>query len=110
MEERARLLRAWEELPKTPHGRQIEDRHPDVRPEWIMYVVESPNAYEWTEYSSTDEENLRVWTIRVAWVSEIARWVEVVIEEFSDGGQFDTAYRLRDKQVEQRLKGKTRRN
>ena len=110
MADNARLRRAWEELPKTEHGRHLQSRHPDVRPEWIMRVIESRDSYEWMEYVTTHEEELRVWTIRVAWVAEAARWIEVVFEEFSDGGQFDTAYRLRDKQVEQRLKGKTRRN
>lgn len=110
MAENARLRRAWEELPKTTHGHQVENRHPDVRPEWIMRVTESQDSYEWTEYSTTSEEELRVWTIRVGWVTEIERWLEVVFEEFPKGGQFHTAYLLRRRQARQSLWGRTRRN
>ena len=53
MAEDARLLQAWEELPKTEHGHRqvLRTDTPDVRPEWIMRVIESPDSYQWIEYS-----------------------------------------------------------
>ena len=81
MPENERLRRAWEELPKNEHGREMPNRHPDVRPEWIMGVIESPDTYEWLEYSATPEEELRIWRIQVGWVSGIATWIKVVFEE-----------------------------
>ena len=110
MPENARLRRAWEELPKTSHGREMPNRHPDVRPEWIMRVIESPDSYEWIEYSATLDEELRVWRIQVGWIPESETWIQVVFEERVTGDEFDTAYRLRGKQAEQRLKGRTRRS
>ena len=110
MPENVRLRRAWEQLPKTVHGQEFENRHPDVRPEWIMRVIGSQDSYEWIEYSTTRDAELRVWTIYVGWVAEAARWLEVVFEGFPDDGEFDTAYRLRDKQAAQRLRGRTRRS
>jgi hypothetical protein len=110
MPENARLRRAWEELPKTPHGREMPNRHPDKRPEWIMHIIESPDSYQWIEYSTTPEEGLRVWGVRVGWVPEIETWIKVVFEEGATGDKFDTAYRLRDRQAEHQLRGRTRRS
>lgn len=110
MADNARLRRAWEELPKTEHGRHLQSRHPDVRPEWIMRVIESRDSYEWIEYSTTPEEGLRVWRVQVGWVPEIETWIKIVFEEGITGDEFDTAYRLRDKQAEHQLRGRTRRS
>ena len=111
MAENARLQQVWRELPKTGYGRAIQNRHPDILPEWIVRVIESPDSYEWTEYATTQEGDLQVRTIQVGWLPEIAAWMEVVHEELSDVRQFHTAYRLRDQQAAQRLRGRrTRRN
>ncbi len=110
MSENARLRRAWEEFPKTAHGRLIEERHPDLRPEWIMRIIESLDSYEWLEYGTTPDGQLRIWIIRAGWVTEIETWIEVVFEERSGDDEFHTAYRLRDKQVEHRLRGRSRRS
>ena len=101
MAESARLRRAWESLPKTRHGREMPNRHPDVRPEWIIYVIESQNPYEWMEYGATQDGELTVQTILVEYVPEINVWVKVVFDGYSDSGEFHTAHKLRGSQVEQ---------
>ena len=74
-----------------------------------MRVVESLDSYEWIEYSTTQEEELRVWTIHIGWEPEIETWIKVVFEEGANGDEFATAYRLQDKQAERQLIGKTKR-
>ena len=109
MPENARLRRAWEQLPKTVHGRTLAVRHPDIRPEWVMYVIESPNAYEWIEYSTGHSDDLILHTILMERVPDAGAWVKVVFDGFLDSGEFLTAYQLRDQRAQEDLKDKERR-
>ena len=46
-DENERLRREYDALPKTPwHGDDTQERHPDIRPEWVMRVIYDPYAQE----------------------------------------------------------------
>ena len=76
------------------------NRHPDVRPEWVIRAIESSD-YEWTEYSTTPVGDLVVQTILVGYIAEVDVWVKVVFEGYLDGGKFHTAHQLRRRQMDQ---------
>lgn len=38
-DDNSRLLRAFDQLPKTIHSTDVFKRHPEVRPEWIMRII-----------------------------------------------------------------------
>ena len=109
MPENARLRQAWEELPKTNYGRRLANRHPDVRPEWIMRVIEATDSYERIEYGTDKADELSVRTIILGYVPDSAVWLKVVLEGYPDSGVFHTAYQLSDRQVEQIRRGSERR-
>ncbi|MYC29900.1 MAG: hypothetical protein F4X65_07420 [Chloroflexi bacterium] len=72
-EERQRLRVAYEELPKTPHGAATANRHGDVLPEWVIYVLENPLA-EWEERNHRGE-HVR---ITVGSSPECMQWIKLV--------------------------------
>ena len=37
-----RLRREYDALPKTPHGATYQERHPDIRPEWVAGIIGEP--------------------------------------------------------------------
>lgn len=83
-----RLRRALEALPKTAHGELYLERHPDVRPEWVMMVIEDPYE-EWTERDYTGQ----VYTIITGRVTHRNQCIQVVFEGDSpDKGMFEAAY------------------
>ena len=64
-EERARLRRAFEALPKvTGHGETSPVRHRDVLPEWIMEIIAGP--YRSDELYTQEGERRTVLTGLVA--------------------------------------------
>ena len=73
-EPRQRLRQEFESLSKTPHGQRYRSRHQDVRPEWVMAVVEAPYV-ERTETHRTTGEPMYVLIGRVP---EWHRWIKVV--------------------------------
>ena len=69
-----RLRREFDRLPKTEHAKDVLERHPEVRPEWVMQVIEAPYE-EWTENDARGRRS-RVIAGRVAGASQ---WIKVII-------------------------------
>ena len=74
--ENARLHRAYDQLPKTMHGSRLLERHPYMRPEWVMRVIEEPYD-QWDEYDIYGRRT-NVFTGRVEGFSQ---WIKVVLNE-----------------------------
>ena len=90
-EERARLRRAFEALPKvTGHGETSPVRHRDVLPEWIMQIVAHP--YDRDEVYTDSGERRTVLNGRV---SESRQWIVVVFVGDPETGRLLTAYHNR---------------
>lgn len=90
-DERARLRRAFELLPKASgHGESTLQRHRDIRPEWIMEIIADP--YERYESYTRSGERSTVLTGRVP---ESAQWIMVVFIGDPETGLFLTAYHNR---------------
>ena len=99
-EERARLRRAFELLPKIAmHGEESLFRHSSVLPEWIMLVVADPR--EQYEIHTPEGERRTILTGRV---SESRQWIMVVFVGDPQTGEFLTAYHNR--QLEDRYGGR----
>ena len=73
-DENARLRRAFDLLPKTDHAKDVFERHPEVRPEWVMQIIENPYD-EWTETDARSRRS-RVIAGRVAGASQ---WIKVIL-------------------------------
>ncbi|MCY3543843.1 MAG: hypothetical protein OXH22_07365 [Chloroflexi bacterium] len=87
--ENARLQRAFDRLPKSgSHGSTVTSRHPDVRQEWIISIIEEPYD-EWIE---THERSGQRKTIVVGRVPEFEQWVKVVFIGVGDNRELLTAY------------------
>lgn len=100
-EETRRLRRAFDALPKTTHGEQVLTRHSEVRPEWVMHIVESPYD-QWQESDSRTGEPM---TILIGRIPNWNRWVKVVFEGHSPAtGRFETAHS--DRRLEKRYGGR----
>ncbi len=68
------LRREYEALPKVPiHGETTNQRHPDIRPEWVMQVIYDP--YDRRQTIMPDGE---VRTILVGRVLPFNQWIAVV--------------------------------
>ena len=99
-EERARLRRAFELLPKIAmHGEESLVRHSSVLPEWIMLVVADPRE-RYTVHTPEGERR----TVLTGRVSESRQWIMVVFVGDPDTGEFLTAYHNR--QLEDRYGGR----
>ena len=86
----ARLRQAFDELPKVPnHGAELEERHGDVRKEWVMLIIADPHD----RYEEYDDDILR--TILVGRVPESRQWIKVVFIGTPETGNFLTSYRDR---------------
>ena len=82
------MRRAYESLPKTAwHGQDAIDRHPDIQPEWIMRIIESPYD-RWTETSRDGA----LMTILVGRVPEFGQWIKLVFWGTLETGALHTAY------------------
>ena len=99
-EERARLRRAFELLPKVPgHGEEAVYRHSDVLPEWIMEIIANP--YDKYEVRTRAGEQRTVLTGRVP---ESLQWIMVVFVGDPETGRFLTAYH--NKELEREYGGR----
>lgn len=77
------LRREFDDLPKTnPHGMEQQTWHPDIRPEWIMRIIQNP-------YESWLDRGQPILTGRVP---EFDRWIKVVFIGNPEFGLFNTAY------------------
>lgn len=86
--EKLRLRREYVALPKSPHGgRALTERHPDVRPEWVMSILKAPHD-RWSETNSKGEPM----TVLVGRVPEYNRWIKLVFYGTPEAGEFHTAY------------------
>ncbi len=79
-----RLLRAFDQLPKTIHSTDVFKRHPEVRPEWIMRIIEDPYD-EWVE---TDASG-RISRVVAGRVEDASQWIKVIL---SAQGRLVTAH------------------
>ena len=87
--ENARLRRAFDRLPKSgSHGSAVTSRHPDVRPEWIISIIEEPYD-EWIE---THERSGQSRTIIVGRVPQFEQWIKVVFIGVGNSRELLTAY------------------
>ena len=93
--ENLRLRLAYEDLPKTElHGFSSEERHPDVRPEWIMQIIAEPyDRFE--EYRAGTRM-----TVLVGRVPQARQWIKLVFIGDPETGLFHTAY------MDRRLSGR----
>ena len=88
-DEYTRELRLFfDRLPKVPnHGDTLEERHNDVRKEWVVQIMRNPQ-HRYVEY---DDNILR--TILVGRVPEVRQWIKLVFIGTPESGEFLTAYR-----------------
>ena len=95
------MRRAFEELPKDPHAANWLDNHPDMRPEWVMMVIEQPYS-EWVEPDSRTGEPS---TILAGRVQASDQWIKVIFKGTDPETRlFKTAYR--DRQLRHRFGGR----
>lgn len=99
-DETRRLLQEYERFPKTPHGEELQEIHPEVSPEWVIQIIEHPHDL-WEEFVS-DRNELR--TILVGRVPEFNQWIKVVMTGRPGSGELHTAYP--DRQLEKRYGGR----
>ena len=102
--ENERLRREYDALPKVPvHGERAAERHPDIRPEWVMQVIYDP--YDRWQRIMEDGE-LR--TILVGRVLPFSQWIVVVFSGDEITGELLTHYANR--QLESEYGGRPWRN
>ena len=76
-----RLRWEYDNLPKVPrHGEEVPTRHSDLRPEWIMRVINDPYD-EWDEVA-LDGVTFKLFAGRV---EQCQQWIRVVFVEREDG-------------------------
>ena len=95
-----RLRAEYERLPKTPHGMELQETHPEISQEWVMQIIEQPYD-KWEEFVPHRDE---VRTILVGRVQEFNQWIKVVLIGRADAGELHTAYP--DRQLEKRFGGR----
>ena len=98
-DERRRLQDAFEALPKTPHSANMENRHPEIEPEWIIQILENPYAQE--EGFNGGGEPL---VILFGRVPEFRQWIKVIFLKVGDTAEYHTAYP--DRRLEKRFGGR----
>lgn len=88
---RIRRLRArFEALPKDPHAANWQSNHPDMKPEWVMMVIDDPYD-QWLEPDSRTQEPS---TILAGRVPASGQWIKVVfVGSDPETRRFKTAYR-----------------
>lgn len=92
----ARLRRTFDRLPKTDHANDVFERHPEVRREWVVMVMENPYG-EWIE---TDARG-RMSRVVAGRVEGASQWIKVI---FNSEGKLITA--LFDHRLESRFGGR----
>ena len=96
-----RLRKKFEALPRTPHGERYLDRHPDVKPEWVLMVIEDPHE-QWVERRARDGKS---YTLMSGRVQACHQWIKVVFEGETAGTLlFETAYL--DRRLERKYGGR----
>ena len=75
-DENARLRQAFDQLPKTMHGSSLLERHPYMRPEWVMRIIEGPYD-QWYEY---DIYGRRA-SVFAGRVEGFSQWIKVALNE-----------------------------
>ena len=103
MNEDPDLRRAYEELPKTEmHGVSAVERHPEIRPEWVIRIMYEP-------YDRIEEHRAETFmTILVGRVPEVNQWIKLVFIGNPETGLFHTAYM--DRRLSGRYGGRPWRN
>ncbi len=96
--ETRRLLRKYDELPKTSHGADRQ-RHPEIHPEWVMLIIEKPHD-QWEVVLPSGE----VRTILVGCVPQFSQWIRVVLIGDAGTSASHTAYP--DKRLESEYGGR----
>jgi len=98
-DEDLRLRQDYEDLPKTEmHGVSTAERHPDVRPEWVIQIMAEP--YErFEEYRAGTRM-----TVLVGRVPQASQWIRLVFVGDPETGLFHTAYR--DRRLAERYGGR----
>ena len=100
LNEDERLRREYEALPKVHvHGERAAQRHPEIRPEWVMQVIYDP--YDRWQTVMSDGE---VRTILVGRVLPFSQWIAVVFLGDEITGALLTHYANR--QLERRYGGR----
>ena len=98
-DENSRLLRAYQRMRKVQgHGEDTLSRHPSIRPEWVMRVIEEP--YDRYEEHQRGESR----TCVVGRVSESSHWIKLVFVGDPETGEFLTAYQ--DRRLAERYGGR----
>ena len=88
-EENRRLRQRFETLPKTAHGELVLARHPDIRPEWVMSIIEEPYDV-WNDIDHDTGEPVVIFAGRVPARN---RWIKVIYKGHSpETGRFETAH------------------
>ena len=97
--ENARLRREYQLMRKVRgHGEDILSRHPSIRPEWVMQIVEEPyDRYEEYQYGERR-------TCIIGRVLESTQWIKLVFVGDPETGEFLTAYQ--DKRLARRYGGR----
>lgn len=98
LDENAQLRLAFDIMRKIPsHAGDWDERHGDVRKEWVMNVIFNPHE----RYEEYPRGELR--TILVGRVPESPQWIKVVFVGTPETGAFLTAYR--DRRLNRRYGG-----
>ena len=86
-DENARLRRAYQRMRKVSgYGEDILSRHPSIRPEWDMQIIEEPyDRYEEHQYGERR-------TCIVGRVPDSNQWIKLVFVGDPETGEFLTAY------------------
>lgn len=85
--ERRRLRREYDALPKSLHGQQTTSRHPQIKPEWVVQVINNP--YDQKEGVTSRGEPAIILAGRVP---EYRHWIKVVLLKTTKGPEYHTAY------------------
>jgi len=89
VDENLGLLREYDRLPKVPiHGQETINRHPGIRPEWVMSIINEP----FDQWEETDYRTGELRTILVGRLRPFQQWIKVVFAGVGDSRQLLTAY------------------
>ena len=99
-DEIARLRREFDALPKVPgHGDSALRRHPNIRPEWVMQILQEP----FHRYEETGSAGQRC-TIVVGRVPQLNQWIKIVFIGEPETGALLTVYN--DRRLEDQYGGR----
>ena len=72
--ERQRLLRVYEALPKSSHGSNFHERHPEILPEWVANIIENLHERLTARWEDGDSR-----TLLVGRIEGFGQWMVVVL-------------------------------